>query len=275
MRARTRQAGFTLIELLVGMALTGVVLLVVNQTLNSTVRGTGVVNSQGALQQESLNGQYVIAARLKEAWYVYPAGSTLAFANNALIRNPVTGTSTFTVGTHPVLAMILPPPVRGAACVPNTAVNTGCYRFYTYYGMARSAWVAAASGFKDPGTTVAAANTWVLAEYRADYAAAPTITATAPAIPASAPDGSGINLLSESVAPALGGAAPDYQLFTLGSSATLTPGQLTGWPTPYVNQVQLELRVTQASGGRTLTLPSAAGTYSLSIYPENLGAAGL
>lgn len=272
----SRQAGLTLVELLVGMALFGLLMTVLYQTLSSATDGTGRLTSQGLLQQEALNGQAVIASRLKEAWYVYPGGSTLNFANNTLIRNPSTNTSSFTVGTQPVLAMILPPRASGATCTPNTANNSGCYRFYAYYGMKRSDWVTAATGFKDPGaepTGVPA--TWIIAEYQADYVTRPTVSATAPAIPPTASDNSRINLLAESVAPALGGASPAYQLFTLSTTSTGMGGQVPGWPTSYVNKVQFDLRVTQTYQGRTSTLPNASSAYTLVIYPENVGRDGI
>ncbi|WP_022800100.1 PulJ/GspJ family protein [Deinococcus ficus] len=156
------RAGFTLIELLVAMALMGIVLFAVASFFTQGSRVSSQSNSRAELQQEILTAQQVIAGRLREAFYVYPPGKLVSLPTlpGHPTANPFTGGTAWTVQTHPVLAMILPP-----------APGTAEYRFFAYYPVLRSTWVAQTSGAnlraKNPGEDGANASAWVLAEYRA------------------------------------------------------------------------------------------------------------
>lgn len=160
--SRARQAGFTLIELLVAMALMGIVLFAVASFFTQGSRVSSQSNSRAELQQDILTAQQVIAGRLREAYYVYPPDTLVSLPGvpGHPTANPVTGGSSWTVQTHPVLAMVLPP-----------APGTAEYRFFAYYPVLRSTWVAqtanASLRAKNPGEDAANASAWVLAEYRA------------------------------------------------------------------------------------------------------------
>jgi prepilin-type N-terminal cleavage/methylation domain-containing protein len=260
-RNRAAQQGFTLIELLIGMALLGLILLVVNSLFTSSANGTSQLNARNDLQQETLNAQNLIGARLKEAWYVYPEGTDLNFPTDSRIVDPTGGAANvYRVGTDPVLALILPPLASG-----------GAYRLFAYYAVRRATWLSATTGFNNPGGS-ATDGTWVLAEYRANFAAKPTIGATPPPLPTTAPS---MNLLAEDIVPT-NVAGGTYSLFTFGTSNVTNPtAQEATWPVPYVNRVALNVRVRQTRGGQTVVLPSASTQFTLNIFPENIGRSGM
>lgn len=159
---RAARAGFTLIELLVAMALMGVVLLAVSNFFTQGSRVSSQSNSRSELQQDILTAQQVIAGRLREAYYVYPPGTLVSLPTlpGHPTTNPLQAGTSWTVDTHSILAMILPP-----------AAGTADYRFFAYYPVLRSTWVSQTSDLnlraKNPGADGANASAWVLAEYRA------------------------------------------------------------------------------------------------------------
>lgn len=268
--------GFTLVELLIGMALLAVVLAATLQIFTSSADGTTRLNNLSDSQQEALNGLQFVSGRLKEAWYVYPAGSVIDLGTNALVKNPTTGANAgstrYAVGTEPMLAMILPPEDRTQSCAVSTS---GCYRFYAYFAVKHSDWTKAATGFNDPGPATGTQTTWVLAEYRANFSTTPSIV-NGGAVPAVPTAQASTNLFMTNVAPALGTTAPNYNLFTLStvtlSSASAT--QLANWPLTHVNRVRQELRVVRQQGSSVQALPSTTATYQITIYPENIGRSG-
>ncbi|WP_278913540.1 prepilin-type N-terminal cleavage/methylation domain-containing protein [Deinococcus wulumuqiensis] len=282
---REAQRGLTLVELLVALALMGIVLTALVNYFSQGSRVATESGSRAELQQEILNAQQLIAGRLKEAWYVYPAGQTLQLGASAtstasLRRNPIpntarTGTANWLTGSDPVLAMILPP--RAAGTCPTTAPSGGgsadlCYRFFAYYPVKRSVWVSGTGGTSapsasNPGDEPANDNVWVLAEYRKTlYGFTP-----ATAVPTTTLDGGDANLLTDYVAPTY--ATPGfttssntYSMFTLMSAN----GAVTSSTNP-VSGVTLNLATTRNTGGNVLRLPGQTGTYSITIYPANLG----
>lgn len=281
---RAAQSGLTLVELLVGMALMGIVLTALVSYFSQSSHVAGESSSRAELQQELLNIQQLIAGRLKEAWYVYPAGQTLQLGASAtstanLRRNPRTGYTNWLTGTDPVLAVIVPP--RAAGTCPTAAPSSGsgaefCYRFFAYYPVKRSVWLFGTTTTSGGVTTESASNpgkdpsndaTWVLAEYRktlygfAPGAAPPTTTL----------DGGDANLLADYVAPTVVTSgftttANTYTMFGLLAAN----GAVTSATNP-VSGVTLSLATTRNSGGKVLRLPGQTGTYSITIYPANLG----
>lgn len=266
------EAGFTLIELLVGMALIGIVLA---SLLNFFTQGSQVSaqsSSRAELQQEILTAQQLIAGKLKAAWYIYPPNQALALASSdaPTVRNPVTLNQNWTTGTHPILAMILPPivtPTPTALC--SAATPDRCYRFLAYYPVLRSAWVAgtSATSWRNPGLDTGNASTWILAEYRANMPSTFTPTGlptTAPAVPLTGD----ANILSDYMAPTVPTpgfttAASSYSMFSYVPSTSSLSVPVTG--------VTLNLAATRKTAGVTLRLPNATDEYTISVYPTNLG----
>ncbi|ABF46403.1 Tfp pilus assembly protein PilW, disrupted [Deinococcus geothermalis DSM 11300] len=158
---RGKQSGFTLLEMLVVIALLGIVMTALASTFMSGSQATTLALSRAELQQETVNAEQLIASRVKEAYYVFPPGQTLVLGSSSanLRTNPLTGKTTWTVGTHPILALILPPRNPALTCTAST--NDGCYRFFAYYPVKRSVWVAGSSGAANPGDDAANGESWV------------------------------------------------------------------------------------------------------------------
>lgn len=257
-----REAGFTLIEMLVVMGILGVVLLALSNTFVGGSRTTTLAMARAELQQETVNAEQLIGSRIREAWYVFPPAQTLALGGGELRRNPlVTGSSgNWTVGTHPILAMILPPERPTVAC---TSDNDGCYKFYAYYPVKRSVWVngTLVSSPSNPGKDEANdASAWVLVEYYDYYQG----TTSAPSLPPTPPPiaDSDANLLSDYVAPTTNvGSGTNYRMFdyVMNPAGTVVQG------------VRVNLATQRQVSGRLVRLPDATGAYALSAYPQNLG----
>ncbi|KEF33276.1 hypothetical protein RDMS_13490 [Deinococcus sp. RL] len=249
-----RQAGLTLVELLVGMALMGIVLAALVAYFSQSGRVSAQSSTRAELQQEVLNAQQLIAGKLKEAWYVYPPGQTIAMTTSNLTKRPTGAGHTWTVGTDPIVAMVLPPETPG-----------GAYRFLAYYPVQRALWVSgtATESWRNPGPDSANENTWVLAEYRGSIA--PGAGGAPPATPPSVPTGNTANLLADYIAPTIqttGFTTPSntYTMFTYGQDADGT-----------VRSVTLNLAVARQSGGTLMRLPGPTGTYSTTVFPANIG----
>lgn len=295
---RRPQAGFTLLELLVGMALMGIVLTALLNFFTQGSRVSTQSSNRAELQQEILNVQQLLAGRLKEAWYIYPADQTLQLGASptstaALRRNPIPnaggstryGTANWLTGSDPLLALILPPKSAGT-CPADTATSTEkeagkdfCYRFFAYYPVRRSVWVdgtttvvggVSTQSASNPGTDTANAETWVLAEYRKTLYG---FSAT-DAPPTTTLDGGDANLLADYIAPTVATTGfttttpinNTYTMFTLRAAN----GSATSSTNP-VNGVTLSLATTRKTVGTTLRLPDASNEYEITIYPTNLG----
>ena len=278
--------GFTLIELIIVLALVGIILLVLLTSLQGTTSAAAQTNTRSELQQELLNAQRLIAGRVQEALYVFPPGETFNLGTGNLRKNPITSNGTWTVGTHPILAVILPPRNTTSSCS-----GTDClYGFFAYYPVKRSVWVGGTSGASNPGADSSNdSSTWVLVEYRNYYAAPPTFDASGHVAIPSISSGSDANLLADYLAPTTTTGAT-YSMFSFNVPDPLLeiPGAVVngpGWHTPdpanpcnpcladhpYVTSVGIRLATQRQTAGRLLRLPDATGSYSLGAAPQNIG----
>lgn len=253
-----KKYGFTLIELLIAMLLIGIVMSVLVSFFGQTTKISAQSNARSELQQETLNAQQLMAARLREAWYIFPAGQQITLGG--AVKNPATKNNIWRLGTDPVLALVLPPKKKGGTC--NTVSEPDyCYRFYAYYAVPRSDW-ASNSGISEldkPRKDTANANTWVLVEYRSYYKN--DVAAGTGPVSLNAPIGSDVDvkrdasLLAEYI-------RPTTQLFQIhDTKSNLSRGSASG--------IAMKLSVYRKMGRKTIIAPST-GTYDLNTYPTNL-----
>ena len=265
-RLAQHAAGLTLIELLVAAALMLIVMAAVfNVNLTST-RATTLLQTRDDLIPETQLAQNYVKSKLTEAVYVFPVDTTFSLGSNATVKHPTTGTGSWTVGSDPIVAVVLPPTASAPSCPaspPTTPDPVNCYTFYAYYPVKRSALTVSSlpSGLKPPADTVNDDSVWVLMEYRKSYGAQ---------TPAAAP--------SFTVPPA--DAAPqavavmDYLLpVTIPQSSDSTlrlfDQESTDSPLLGSTNVTLNLAAQRVIGGRTVRIP-AAGRYSVRVYPRNI-----
>ena len=269
--------GLTLVELLVGMALMGIILTALVSFFMQSSKASMQSSARADLQQETLNAQQLIAGKLKEAWYIYPQGQTIKMTDTALTQRPAGG-NTWTVGTDPILAMLLPPRSSTNTC-NTTATSTaatgpsqnGCYRFLAYFPVKRSVWVAGTGtdSWRNPGPDAQNDDTWVLAEYRGLISSSPT--SFPPSTLPAAPTGNTSNLLTDYVAPTTltTGFTTSSNTYTMFGYGTAN-GSASSLTNP-VNSVTLNLGVTRQIAGKLLRLPNATDEYTISVFPTNLG----
>jgi prepilin-type N-terminal cleavage/methylation domain-containing protein len=168
---RQKQFGFTLIELLISLSLLGVLSLALFQTVGGTISLSGSVNATNDLIREGQIAQQVLSARLQEACYLFPSGTTIQMSSsNATTANAFNGnTQTWIVNTHPILAVML----------PGTATATQrTFQFFAYYAQPRGQYVTAVTGTADNpgGDALNDATTWVLLQYQASITVPITTT---------------------------------------------------------------------------------------------------
>lgn len=269
-RAQYR-GGFTLIEILVALALLGVVLGLLVSFFTQSTRTSSQVTTRAEMQEDILITQQIIAARLREAWAVLPPGTIVDFGSGALRRNPAAGNinGSWEIGAHPLLALILPPDAPQLSCT--ATIRDGCYRFFAYYPVKRSTWVAGTSpdSTQNPGPDPDNGDTWVLAEYTDYYDTPPLLSNLRPPTDTT---GSQVNLLADYVAPgiptsAFTTAANAYTMF----SYSVVNEEVGGVTMPVVKGVTLRLATARQQRGQLMRLPDATGTYALTVFPKNLG----
>jgi prepilin-type N-terminal cleavage/methylation domain-containing protein len=174
-------SGFTLIEVLISMGILGVILLLINQVLASSLQLTALVGTQSVLQEELRTAGAIITDEALNAAYIFPPGTTFN----------ISGQSRTVAGSgSPMVAMIVGPRYANMPCrkwsgdtaapaylppedIVRTGVayrvgrspNDGCYEFVAYYTVLRSTVADDANRnrlMKDDTN----ANEWVLMEYR-------------------------------------------------------------------------------------------------------------
>jgi len=203
--ARTR--GFTLIELLIASAIMVGILSIIAQSFR--VGGQEVARSFAVTDMSEdtrLAGQ-LMADEVARAVYVYPPGAVITLGGGYTTEKPsvvyrsdgttVAATlprSQWTVGTDPILAMLVPPMTVGTC---NSTNESNCLYFVAYYPVERSGVVAGATGANNennPGADPLNSSNWVLYELRnrLDSATLATGTAAGYDLPALTYTGSGI-----------------------------------------------------------------------------------
>jgi len=167
---RTKRA-FTLIEILAALAVLGILMLAFVRFFGGTLKTSGRLQVQNELLNEGQISQQLIASRIKEAWYLFPKGTTIRLTNSGwTTKNVFDNSYNWTVGER-FIAMILPPKLDNVKCSED---SRGCFRFYAYYPLPRSWYQANASAVvklnPDPENDP---HVWVMMEYRANYRTCP------------------------------------------------------------------------------------------------------
>ncbi|WP_291426070.1 prepilin-type cleavage/methylation domain-containing protein [Deinococcus sp.] len=269
--------GFTLLEMLIGMLMTTLVMGAIVGYFQSSTRASYISVSRAEMQQDVVNAQQIIAGRLREAWYIYPSGTTISLGSGtAKTRmNPITGNNTWnidgpTIPKDPIVAMILPPQVPGDIC-NSGGVTSGCYRFYAYYAEKRSDWLTgnAPSSAENPGDDPLNTDVWVLVQYNINlFGFTPTMT-----IPSSIAGGNA-SLLADYIAPSnvpAGMPSTPYTMFTIISPTLPTaPAGAAGVTINLATFRRIGSGSTSLSS-TVLRYPDATSTYSLTSFPTNLG----
>ena len=263
---RQRQQAFTLVELLIALVLVGLILSAVVYVNIGTVRASASLQARNELLSETQLAQNYMAGKLKYAAYVYPSGSTITMTSSGYSTEKPTAGYTWTVGTDPIVAFVMPPK-NGAnlgicSATPSTtpsADRDDCYYFYAFYAIKRSQLTANANGVFNPGKDgLNDLNSWVIMEYRASYAGAGYGATTPPTTtPPPYPTGKQGRLLLDYLEPI---ASPDM-LFTAPAAGAQTAG---------TTNVVISLAVRRNVGGQILNLP-ATDRYTLTAYPRNVG----
>ena len=247
-----RERGFTLIEVLVALGILGLLGLAFVRIFSSTFDATSNITARNDLLHEAQIAQQLIASKVKLAWYVYPTGTTIKINNGATTANALAGSNTWTVGSDPFLALVLPPQDPTQNCTPTD--KDGCYRFYAYYAFPRSHYLSAISASSsqrldpDPRND----NTWVIMEYRTALTAfTPNPSCSNIPTPNGGLPGGG-RLLVEYVQPESD--TPSYTIFAVQPD----------------NSVVLSLRMVKDTVKRTIRLPAPSGTpLELKTTPRN------
>lgn len=256
--------GFTLIEILAALAIMAILMLAFVQFFGGTLRVSSELQVQNELLNEGQVAHQLIASRIKEAWYVWPPGSSLELAHTGwTTQNTFDGSHTWTVGPF-FLAMILPPLKDGVTC---SSSKTGCFRFFAYYPMRRQDYVANASVTEalepDPRNDP---NVWVLMEYRAYYrhggVADCPVEDGDPDPTNTAYRGRQGRFLVDDVQPTTDPWDSTYDYPAIFSYQT------SGGT---VQAVSVQLRFARESRKRVYRVPASPGTLTLTIEPRNQG----
>lgn len=268
--------GMTLVELLIGLLITGILLEIMLTMFSSNTKLAAQYNSRSDMQQDTLLAQQLITGRLREAYYIWPAGQTINLSSSQAgspsaktYQNPLTGSGIWTTGTQPILAMLAPPKDASSSCTGNDCL----YAFYAYYPVKRSVWVSGTSGSNNPGPDSVNGYTWILVQYKgymnSSYNAVASNSATTVPDLASYLTFSTANAqpLADYIAPSVGGSRT-YTMFTLQNAAN--PTQTTSTTLP-VDTVTVTLASARQVGGQQLRLPSASSEYSLTVNASNQG----
>lgn len=245
MPRRTAQQSFTLVEVLVALALAGILLAALASFFISSLHAAAVADARNEVLAETILAQQLITSKVRQAWYVVPNGTTLNLGTGFTTRNPAGG-NRYTVGTHHVAAMVLPPAGAG-----------GEYQLLVYYPLLRSVMVQNASGANRPQPDpVGDARSWLLMELRQNLGTG------RPFDPSLAPGAGGMNtsyggvpgrILLDYVRPPLAGEPPLLAPIVVG-------GRTVG--------VNITLQSERRLHGRTIRVPGAPQT--VGVYARNV-----
>ena len=261
-------------------------MLAFTQIFSGALRASGDINGRNELISEGQIAQQIITARLQSAVYVYPAGTALQLTGSGVTTTNTVRSGagqSWTVGTDPILAMVLPPEGTGTCGTAAPAVSTACFTFYAYYPYKRGSYLGLPPGDlsekSKPAADPANNDQWLLLEYKRniiDGVTRSTFTSVPSVSPASATrtnvvnwfntiltstahpmirGGSGI-LLTDYVQPS--SAAPTYSMFTVDTTSSLF-------------NVTMNFRMLQMQGAKALRAPAATDSTPLStrVYPRN------
>lgn len=105
-----RRTGITLIEMLIAAVIGVAILGLIAAGLRSSSDSLRFVQNSQLLTEDLRNAGNLISDYLSTASFVYPPGTviTLNTLSSYTVRNPVTNTNVWTIGTHPAVAMLRP-----------------------------------------------------------------------------------------------------------------------------------------------------------------------
>lgn len=245
------------------MALVGLIFAAFLQVFTGTLSQSTLTSARAELLKEGQVAVQVMASRLQEACYVYASGRTLRMANSGYSTQKPDGSYDWTVGTDPILAMILPPNPQSA--------NPDSYRFYAYYPLQRSFYNSNAGASLQLEPDSANDNVWVLMEYRRNID--PDITPGDFATPAGSAASCATLAQGLTNADIQGGTArvmvdyiePEnglYNLFTVNDD----PADPNDAPTA----ATLNLRMQRTVQGQNLSVAGDGNGLTVRVFPRNL-----
>lgn len=255
--------------MLVGMVILSILTLAFTQVFGGSLRASAEINARNELIYEGQIAQQLIASRLQSAYYVYPPGTSMQLTGSgSTAKNTVNGANTYTwtVGTHPFVAMILPPTIK-ATCSSST--TNACFTFYAYYPVLRSELISKHPDIA-PSSDPNNANMWILMEYRANLIDGVPRGSNLLSTPPSGPNGTFVTITTNSAStnPTVKGqsgqmlidyvqpigAAPYNTMFTVNTANRF---------------IDFNLRLQQNRSGKTLTAPNGTAPLTTRIYPRN------
>ena len=273
-----KRQGFTLIEMLVSIAVFSILMLAFTQLFGSTLRASGEVNARNEIIYEGQVAQQLIASRLQNAYFTYNNNTTFQMTGTVRTRNTIRGGQSWTVGTDPVVAMVLPPEDKtvflpGSAPNPYRCTNAlpqACFTFYAYYPILRSTLVnsadVAASEKPDPDPNNA--DQWLLMEYKSHLYDNVDRTNNQLARPTGAPSYATGNIWVDFVEPQFLPGSPAYTMFRVCNPrvSTLQPLCPSGTTGTSPKSVALELRFFQRQTGKDIRAPAGNAPLSTRVY---------
>lgn len=260
-----RQAGFTLVELLIGMALMSVVLLAVFNVNLSSTRASMSLQTRNDLLPETQIAQTYLLSKLREAAYVYPTATAFDLGTGPTVRNPRTGSGSWTVGTDAFVAVVLPPRSETPNCavtapaVPDTA---NCYTLHAYYPVLRSALTGSTtlSSGRRPSAEPLNDSAWVLMEYRRSFG---KLTGTVFPVPAAnTTQGAMVmDYLLPVTLPQVS-SVPDRLFSLTGDAGTQQVGRTA---------ITVNLAAQRQVGGSPSVRVPGSGRSTVTVFPRNVG----
>lgn len=277
---QAHQSGFTLVELLISLGILSLLLTAVVSVNIGTSRSAAGLQARNDLQPELQLAQNYMASKLSQASYVFPVGDNVQMTSSGdTTKNYVSLNYNWKVGTHPIVAFIIPPKIvtvggcQSAATSPSPTnqVSDKCYAFYAFYIMRRDNYLAAVlgSGADNPGPSPTNDTTaWVLMEYRGYY--------TTPAAyggngysqaTTDIPTGNRGRLLMDFL-PSYAGTTDTAATVKLFDALPTTSSQAAGSTT-----VTMNLAALQNVAQQIIRVPAGTiTTYNtLTVYPRNVG----